>query len=103
MNISKNHRERWGINMITDVDIMKQILVEYDKVQHMTKINKLLYEHLTNSLYYYIQYSEKYGIPLPNKEELYRMVKRARFWRDQVTPDENKQGEQPDKELTEPD
>lgn len=71
--------------MITDIDIMKQILAKYDEVERMTKVNKILYDHLIESLYYYIQYSTKYDIPLPKKEELYQMVKRARYWQDQIS------------------
>ena len=40
-------------------------------------MNHELLEHLGGSLFYLFRYSEKYGIPLPKKEELLRMVEKA--------------------------
>ncbi|MCV0401964.1 MAG: hypothetical protein K5777_08340 [Nitrosopumilus sp.] len=39
--------------------------------------NEELFEHLCDSVYYLIKYSEKYSIPLPKKSALLRMISRA--------------------------
>jgi hypothetical protein len=57
-----------------------------------------------------LKYSEKYNIPLPNKEQLHRMIKRSEFLTDQILyannpSDESLQGDKSNKNddnLTEP-
>lgn len=65
--------------MTDEVDIMKQTLAQYDKAVRLKNVSEELFDHLLGSVIWLLNYSEKYSFPLPKKEEIHRMVKRAEF------------------------
>lgn len=72
--------------MTDEVDILRKAIAYYDKAIRMKNINQELYDQLLGSIVYLFKYSEKYGVPLPKRDELYRMVKKAEFLIDQINP-----------------
>jgi hypothetical protein len=72
--------------MTDEIDIMRRTISEYDKAVRLKRINQELYDHLLGSLVWLFKYTEKYNIPLPKKEELYRLIKRAELLIDEIAP-----------------
>ena len=70
--------------MTNEIDVLRQTLEEYQKVLRLKNMNYELLEHLQGSLFWLFRYSEKYGIPIPKKEELMRMAKKADFLLDEI-------------------
>jgi hypothetical protein len=70
--------------MTDEIDLMKKTLLEYDKAVRVKKMNDELFDHLLGSVIWILKYAEKYSIPLPKKDELYRMVKRSEFLIDEI-------------------
>ncbi len=63
--------------MTSDVDLLRQAVNEYEKAVRVKNMNQELYDHLLGSIVYLLKYSEKYNVPLPQKDELCRMLNRA--------------------------
>lgn len=63
--------------MTDEFDVLKRTLIELDKATKMKNLNQDLLEHLNGSIRWMLSYSEKYGIPLPKKDEMLRMIKKA--------------------------
>jgi hypothetical protein len=56
------------------------------KVKCMKKLNQELYNLLFDAIGYIIEYSKKYGVPMPKREEIKRMTERIHFHMDQIEP-----------------
>lgn len=75
--------------MTNETDVLKQTLEEYQKALRLKKMNNELLEHLKGSLFWIFRYSEKYGIPIPKKDELLRMAEKADFLLDEISDQPN--------------
>lgn len=71
--------------MTDEIDVLRKTIMNYDDSIHLKKLNEELYSHLTGSIYYLLQYSEKYGIPLPKKDELVGMITKSDFIIDRMS------------------
>jgi len=71
--------------MTDEVDVMKKAVMYYDRAILLKRINENLYDHLIGSIIWLLKYSEKNGITLPKKEELYNLVKKAEIFFDEIS------------------
>jgi hypothetical protein len=60
--------------MTDEIDVMKKAIMYYDRAILLKRMNENLYDHLIGSIIWLLRYSDKNGIILPKKEELYDMV-----------------------------
>ncbi len=60
--------------MTNELDILRMAIKEYDRAIRIKKMNELLFEQLTGSLYYICRYCEKYKIPIPEKDLIYEVL-----------------------------
>lgn len=72
-----------------------EILKSWENVKRMKKLNQELYDILFGAIAYIIEYSKKYGVPIPKKDEMKRMADRIRYLMNEIEPltDENLQSE----------
>lgn len=70
--------------MINEIDILKETLIEYKKALRLKNMNQELIHHLHGSLFWLLRYSEKYSIPLPQKEALSSMIEKTDFLIDEI-------------------
>jgi len=63
--------------MTNEFDVLKRALAEHETALKMKHLNQQLMEYLTGSIYYITKYSEENNIPLPNKENLLKMIEEA--------------------------
>jgi hypothetical protein len=66
------------LGMVLDIEIV-------GKVKRMKKLNQELYDLLFDDIGYIIEYSKKYGVPMP-KREIKLMTERIHFHMDQIEP-----------------
>lgn len=76
--------------MTDEIDIMHKALANYQTSVRMKNMNQQLLQHLGDSVFYLIKYTEKYNLPLPKKDELLRMVDKANSMIDQITESTNR-------------
>jgi hypothetical protein len=56
------------------------------KSQKDEKLNQELYDLLFGAIAYIIEYSKKYGVPIPKKDEIKRAANRIHYLMDQIEP-----------------
>jgi hypothetical protein len=61
--------------MTNDIDVLRMATMEYDKAIKIKRINERLFEQLIGSLYYICKYAGRNNISLPNKTNIFEMVK----------------------------
>jgi NTP pyrophosphatase (non-canonical NTP hydrolase) len=71
---------------MNDNDPWGEIFYEWKNVKRVKKLNQELYDLLFSSIVYIMQYSNKYNIPIPQKEALMRMAKRIHDLIDEIEP-----------------
>ena len=72
--------------MTDEIDVLSKVLEEYKMSARMKNVSQELMQHLADSVFYLLRYSEKYNVPLPKKDELIRMVDKANSIIDQIVP-----------------
>lgn len=65
--------------MTDEISVLKKTLMQYDKAIRLKNVNEELFDHLLGSVIWLLKYSEQYSIPLPKKDDMQRMIKRAEF------------------------
>lgn len=72
----------------------QRILSEWHNVQRMKTLNQRLYDQLGGSIIHILNYADKNGIPLPNRDTLYNLVDKAENIIDEINllSDDNLQG-----------
>jgi len=71
---------------MNDNDAWGEIFYEWKNVKRIKKLNQELYDLLFSSIIYIMQYSNKYNIPIPQKDALMRMAKRIHDLIDEIEP-----------------
>jgi hypothetical protein len=74
----------------------QKILEEWRQVERMKKLNQELYDILFGAIAYIIEYSKKYGVPIPKKDEMKRMADRIHYLMGEIEPPTD-ESLQPDK------
>ena len=69
--------------MSDEIKIMKKALAQYERAVRLKRLNQNLYDHLIGSIYCLLEYSQKYNVPLPRKNQLIGMIENANFLIDQ--------------------
>jgi hypothetical protein len=67
---------------MNDLEAWQQILKEWKYVKRTKRLNQELYDQLFGSIQYIVEYSKKYGIPIPNRETLVNMSERIHYLMD---------------------
>jgi hypothetical protein len=57
-----------------EIDVLDKAIVEYKKARRLKNLNENLTMQLLGSIQYLLNYSQKYNIILPKKDDLLRMV-----------------------------
>lgn len=70
--------------MTNDIDVLEKTIEEYKEAIRIKRLNEGLLEHLLGTTHYLLKYSEKYGVFLPKKDELIRMMAKADFLIDEI-------------------
>jgi hypothetical protein len=88
---------------MNEIEAWYEILKSWEKVKRMKKLNQELYDILFGAIGYIIEYSKKYGIPIPKKDEMERMANRIHYLMDEIEPptESQQRNKTPDKS-TEP-
>ena len=81
-----------------DVNLLEKAMFEYKQAMRAKKMNRELLEHLRGMYLWLFRYSEKYGIPIPKKEEVLRMAERADVLIDEITLTDHKMSKNISKE-----
>lgn len=76
--------------MTSDIDTLRKAIAQYDKSVKLKQLNQELYDHLLGSVVWLLKYSEKYSIPLPQKQGLYDLIKRSESLIDRILEDNAK-------------
>lgn len=62
---------------MNEVDVLKIALSELDKAKKLKQMNIELWNLLMGSIYYIFKYSEKNNISLPQRNNIFEMIKRC--------------------------
>jgi hypothetical protein len=62
---------------MNNFETWQQILFEWSQVNRDNKLNQRLYDQLGGSIIYILNYAQKNNIILPNRDNLYRLIKKA--------------------------
>lgn len=71
---------------MNDNDAWSEIFYEWKQVRRIKELNQELYDLLFSSILYIIEYSNKYSIPIPQKEALSRMANSIHNLIDEIEP-----------------
>jgi hypothetical protein len=81
------------VKKMNEIDVLNKALEEYEYARRLKHLNQELYDHLTGSIYYLIKQSEKYNIPLPNRDMLLQMIENTGFIIDQFAKPKTKEND----------
>jgi hypothetical protein len=70
--------------MTDEIDIMKKALAEYSNAVRLKRLNQELFDHLLGSVIWILKYSEKYGVPIPHRDEIFRMIQKSDYFLDRI-------------------
>jgi hypothetical protein len=91
---------------MNEIEGWYEILKSWERVKRMKKLNQELYDLLFGAIAYIIEYSKKYGVPIPKKDEIKQAADRIHYLMDQIEPpipsDEDLQDSKSAEDFTEP-
>lgn len=76
--------------MSDHIDVLREAVFQHEKANLLLELNDKMYHEIIGSVVYIMKYAERNNIRLPNKENLYNIVKRAEQQYDSIYETSNR-------------